>query len=413
MSRFLVFVVYLGLGALLGSGPGCRRTPPASAPAPGSATAPGAAPVDKAAAARVLLAAGRKALKTDVKAASSAFSEAQKLTPEDPDILAELGQVQFFGGELDRARDTIRAALRAAETPAQTVAPAYNLGRIEEAAGHIEEAVAAYELAVAARPSPEQQKRLDTLKAILAQGPPQPLAGPFASLPLLCAALKTTQQADGEKDKTASCGPQPCEFSCPLQDLGRLTTGLPPSMDEVRVFWSRLRNKPEQPDQGPEPEKWSGEPRCGFVNAAVRLGKQWYLAPSLGSFCSGGSLQGGVKLTRIAAEPVGSGKLVMLQLGASQGYRSGGAGTESLTLLGIGPSKKPSRLGPILLSVLLTSESAPGGADSLKTRDFTTYEWRFADGFLLIGGQSAENTLGEHKVSRKSPLALRYPLALP
>ena len=97
----------------------------------------------------------------------------------------------------------------------------------------------------------------------------------------------------------------------------------------------------------------------------------------------------------------------MLQLAATQGYRSGSAETESLTVLGIGPSKKPSRLGPILLSTRLTSESAPASADSLKTRDATTYEWHVADGLLLIGGQSAENTLGEHRVSRKSPLALR------
>ncbi len=143
------------------------------------------------------------------------------------------------------------------------------------------------------------------------------------------------------------------------------------SGDEVRVFWSRLRNKPAQPDQGPEPEKWRGEPRCGFVSAAVRLGKQWYLAPSLGSFCSGGALQGSVKLTRIAAEPVGPAKLVTLRLDSTQNYGSSAAGTQSLTLLGIGPSRKPSRLGPILLSTLVVSEPAPASTDSLKTRDYT------------------------------------------
>ena len=413
MSRFVVLLVSLGLGGLLGLVPGCRRNPPAAGPAAGSAVAKGAAPVDKAAAARALLTTGRGLLKTDLAAAGAAFAEAQKLAPENPDILSELAQVQFFGGNLDLARDTVRAALRAAETPAQTAAPSYNLARIEEAAGHLEEAVTAYELAAAARPSPELRKHLDLLKAVLSQGQPQPLAGPFAALPLLCAELKTAQQAASQQDKTASCSPEQCEFSCPLQDLGRLTAGLPPPMDEVRVFWSRLRNKPAQPDPGPEPEKWGGEPRCGFVNAAVRLGNKWYLAPTLGSFCSGGALQGGVKLTRIAVESVGSAKLVALRLEATQDYGSGGAATESLTLLGVGPSRKPSRLGPILLSAQLTSEPAPASADSLKTRDSITYEWRLADGALLIGGQTVDSLLGEHKVTRKTPLALRYPLALP
>jgi len=46
--------------------------------------------------------------------------------------------------------DRVEAALRAAETPAQTAAPAYNLGRIEQAAGRIDEAVTSFELALAA-----------------------------------------------------------------------------------------------------------------------------------------------------------------------------------------------------------------------------------------------------------------------
>ena len=102
----------------------------------------------------------------------AAFAAAQKLAPEDPEILSELGLAQFRAGDLNLAGETTRAALRAAVTPAQTAAPAYNLGRIEEAAGHNAEAIRAYELAIVARPSPEVQKRLDALKAVRGQRKP-------------------------------------------------------------------------------------------------------------------------------------------------------------------------------------------------------------------------------------------------
>lgn len=409
MRRSFVFLAPLALGGLLSAVPGCRKTPPAHAPA--AASAQGAAPADAAAAAHALLTKGRKAQKTDLAAAIAAFTQARQLAPEDPDILSELGLAQLLAGDFDLALDTTSAALRAALTPAQTAGPAYNLGRIEEAAGHTDQAVTAYELAVAARPSPEVKRRLDALKAALGQGQPQPLAGPFASLPALCAALQKTQHVADEKD--GSCGAEPCEYACPLPDLGRLTAGLPPPLDEVRVFWSRLRSRPKDPDAGPAPEQWSGEPRCGFVNAAVRLGKQWYVAPSLDSFCRSSDRQGGVKLTRIAIEPVGAGRLIALHLDSTQDYRSGGAELASLTLLGVGPSKKPSRIGPILRSVLTTGETAPASADSLKTRDFTTYEWKFADGALLISGQTFEASVGDNKRSRQVPRAFRYPLSLP
>ena len=174
MSRFIVCLVLLELGAL--AAPGCRNTPSAPAPAsaPGSTTAllPSPARADDPAAARALLIKGRKAAETDPAAAMAAFVAAQKLAPEDPEILSELGQAQFRAGDLKLAEDTTRAALRAAHTPAETADPAYNLGRIEEAAGHNDEAVTAYELAIAARPSPEVQQRLDALKAGAGQRKP-------------------------------------------------------------------------------------------------------------------------------------------------------------------------------------------------------------------------------------------------
>ena len=175
MSRFMVCLVLLDLGTLLSATSGCRNTPPAAAPAAqGSTAAPVQVPTrgDDSAAAHALLLKGRTAAQTDLPAAIAAFAAAQKLAPEDPEILSELGQAQFRAGDLKRAEDTTRAALRAAQTPAETAAPAYNLGRIEEAAGHIDEAVTAYELAIAARPSPEIQQRLDALKAVRGQRKP-------------------------------------------------------------------------------------------------------------------------------------------------------------------------------------------------------------------------------------------------
>ena len=118
-------------------------------------------------------------------------------------------------------------------------------------------------------------------------------------------------------------------------------------------------------------------------------------------------------LTRLAREPSGTGKLVALQLDATQDYRAGGVKLESLTLLGVGPSRKPARIGPILRTMLTTGETMPASADSLKTRDLTTYAWRFADGALLIGGQTFETTVGDNKRSRETPRTLRYPLSLP
>jgi hypothetical protein len=404
MRRTFVFLVHLSLAGLISGSPACRRAAPTPAPAPA------AAPVDKAVAVRALLAKGRQARTTDLAAASAAFAEARGLTPEDPELLAELGLTQLYQGELDQARETTRAALRAAETPAQTAAPAYNLGRIEQAAGRIDEAVTSFELALAAQPAPELQQHLATLKAVLEQGQPQPLAGPFASLPAVCDFIKTTQPA--APDSLASCGAAPCEFSCPLQELGHLTTGLPPLVSEVRVFWSR-RRAPAPADAGPAPEQWSGEPRCGSVNAAVRLGAKWYAAPVLRSFCSGSGQKGEVKLTRLTVETVGPTRLAALYLDAAQEYPSGSAGSQSLTLFGVGPAKKPSRLGPILLGAQLTRQPPPAAAGSPKTRDLITYKWRLADGAVQVSGQTADSWLGEHKLTHKAQLALRYPLALP
>lgn len=357
-------------------------------------------------------------MRTDLAAAITAFTAASKLTPWDPDIFAELGLSQFYSGELDPARDTINAALRAAETPVKTAAPAYNLGLIEEAAGHIESAVAAFELAAAARPGPVLQKHLDDLKAVLAQGKPEPLAGPFDSLPAVCEALKTLQQTpkDQTKDLAAACGTEPCEVGCPLQELGSLTDSLPPPISEVRVFWSRVRKKSDIIDAGPAPDQWRGEPRCGLVNTAVRLGKQWFVAASLSSFCYSKSQQGNVQLARIAIEPVGPSKLITVSLDATQDYQLGSAGSASLTVIGVGKSKKPARIGPILratYSSLPPPENAPKGEEALQASSATTYDWRFTDGALQITGQTVDNTLGPHKRQTKAPLTFRYPLVFP
>lgn len=406
MSRTFSRLALLGL-ALLAAVPGCRKAPP-----PPPAPAQGSGAGDPGALALALLAKGHKLLASDLAAATAELNKAQQLKSYDPDILAELGLAQLLAGEFDRALETTSAALRAAETPAQTGAPAYTLGRLEESAGHLDRAVSGYELAAAARPSRALRTRLQALKAIAGQGQPQPLLGPFGSLPALCTALKAPQQsADSRSPEDGGCT-EACAFACPLQELGSLTTGLPPRMDEVRVFWSRLNPPGKEPAGGPAPETWSGEPHCGFVNAAVRLGKQWYAASALASFCRQGPLQGAVKLTRIASETAGAGKLVALELSATEQDGAVSTQTQSLTLLGIGRSGKPARLGPVLRSVL-TEESAADKADRLKMRDLTTYDWRLADGALAMSEQTMELTAGPHKSTRKSPLTLRYSLALP
>ncbi len=422
MNHSFARIAAFGLLGLVSVDSGCRnaaKAPPATAGAT-------AAPVQNsaeanAATARGLLAQGRTAMRTELAGAITAFTAAQKLTPEDPELLAELGLLQFYSGELDRARDTITAALRAAQTPAQTAAPAYNLGLLEEAAGNIAPAVAAFELAAAARPGPVLQKHLDDLKAVLEQGKAEPLAGPFASLPAVCDALKTLQQTPKElaKDLAAACGTEPCEVGCPLQELGSLTGSLPPPISEVRVFWSRVRGKSDVIDAGPAPDQWRGEPRCGLVNTAVRLDKQWFVAASLGSFCYSKTQQGNVQLARIAVESVGSSKLVTVSLDATQDYQSGSAGNSSLTVIGVGKSKKPARIGPILRATygsMPAAEAAakgPKAEEAIQASSATTYEWRFADGALQITGQTVDSTLGPHKRQTKAPLTLRYPLVFP
>ena len=133
----------------------------------------------------------------------------------------------------------------------------------------------------------------------------------------------------------------------------------------------------------------------------------------------GKTQQGNVQLARIAVESVGSSKLVTVSLDATQDYQSGSAGNSSLTVIGVGKSKKPARIGPILRATygsMPAAEAAakgPKAEEAIQASSATTYEWRFADGALQITGQTVDSTLGPHKRQTKAPLTLRYPLVFP
>lgn len=393
---------------------GCRRGAPPPPPPAAADLRPAADP----AAARALLDKGRKASKRDLPAAIAAFQEARRLAPDDADVLSELGLAQLRAGALDAAREASAAAVQAARSDAQAAGAAYNLGRAEEAAGRLEEAVKAFELSVRKRPHPGVQKRLEATRARLTEGRPQALGGPFPSLEALCAGMRKAHEDSFSKDSVEACCTESCEYACPLLELGRLKKGLPKGIDEVRVFWTRLREKPDGieggdgTDDGPGPDEWTGAPRCGFASAALRAGKEWYGAPALASFCDTNHLSGTVELKRVWVEPV-SGGLVVLHLASRQSYRWEGDARETLTFLGVGASGKPARIGPVTILQSEYGETNPKEEDSVETREETRYSYRIADGAILFTGQTTVTGRGARDRKRSEPLSIRYPLALP
>lgn len=398
------------------------RPPPAppSQPEPAKATTP-AAPAQPEAShgnlspeARAQLAKGRALADKDLPGAIAAFTEARRLAPQDADVLSELGLAHYRAKALEPAREATLAALRESHQPRQTAAAAYNLSLIEEAVGNHDEAIRALELSLEARPHPKVESRLSRLQA-LRKLTPQLMQGPFADVTKMCEALLSDAVKVHKGDGIDSCCETNCRFKCEAFLMSTLDKDLPKPMSELRLFMSRLDEPSSEEDEGPEPDKWRGLPRCGLVSAAVRVGSSWYSAPLLASYSVANHLDGMASLKRIAVEPSGpeGSKLIVLELAANQGYRWSGERHETLTLFGVGASGKPGVLGPIHTLIAETGETKPKSEDSEETEKETRFKWKVAAGNLVFSERTLTDVVGKRKKVSKQAESTQYPLVMP
>lgn len=108
--------------------------------------------------------AGRRMMKSrDFEAAAGLFDLAVKVDAAGP-WLGELGWAEFHLGHHDQARALLNEALRKARSKRQLAAIAYNLGRVEEAAGDLDAAEIMYEKSLALRRSGIVERRLKALR---------------------------------------------------------------------------------------------------------------------------------------------------------------------------------------------------------------------------------------------------------
>jgi len=377
------------------------------------AAAPPTAPPSKDLEVRALIKKGRALADKDLPAAVAVLTEAQRLTPKEPDVLSELGLMQYRSRAFEEARSSVETALRESHTPRQTATAAYYLGLIEEADGHLDAAITALEVAMTARPQPKVELRLNRLKGVKSP-PPRVLQGPFSDANALCDALRITAMATYPgTELDACCSGENCRFSCQAFAMKTLEQGLPPPMSELRVFMSRLDEpRSDAANEGPAPEQWRGRPRCGIVSAAVRIDTSWYLAPLLAAYSSSDSLDGSAKLEQLTIEPVGPGgsKLAVLELSSQEDYRFGEEEYRTLTFLGVGHSGKPGQIGPI---PIMYTENPLKSSTSEPARKTTSFKWKLAPGTLAFSEQNVTEIVGKQQKSTQQAASAQCRLEVP
>ncbi|MCA9719819.1 MAG: tetratricopeptide repeat protein, partial [Myxococcales bacterium] len=97
------------------------------------------------------------------------YEEALKLDPAHGATMSELGWAAFLSGDLPRAEETLRGALRYVHAPKTRGALLYNLGRVLEDRARPDEAARAYAESLEVRPNDVVQKRLASLEAAVKQ----------------------------------------------------------------------------------------------------------------------------------------------------------------------------------------------------------------------------------------------------
>lgn len=354
--------------------------------------------------------------KKDFAGAERLLLQALPKAPHDPDLLLELGWAQFQLGKLTEARKTTLAAVEHASRSGHYAAAAYNLGRIEEAAGNDRIAAADYQRSLAWHKGkvPAIAERAKALGKRLAHGPSR-LLGPYKSMDAMCPELAASEDrvridaAQVDEDDHYECGA--CKFVCHGDPIKRITEGVPPPLSEIVLFVSESRDEnPQHLRNHSSPAEYDEV----FLNAAVRVGADWYLAPALNSGPSWDPER--LKVVAASVKPVGSqGKgVVVIQFSSSQGESNRfGDVEEDVCVIGSGPSGKPTLLGPVMTRKSIGDFPYGELRCVSESETITQREWKFDGGALVVTKETVVDRLCSKKTKAVKALSERYPLDFP
>jgi hypothetical protein len=327
--------------------------------------------------------------KGDHAAAIAAFQKALAVVPGDARALSELGWAQLQAGSLAAASAATQQAIAGASEPALKAASLYNLGRIFEAQAARDRALDAYRRSLELRENGTVRQRLLGLDP--AAAPPGaleavPLEGPFASIAEYCKKLEA-KDAD-----------EPCDAG----DNPFAETRLPAAAPwmEVRVFvggYEELCNLAIRTHAG----WWVAE---GFAECKL-MGGRWdrNVSPEGGELrdvVPGGApellLRWATEETFNVSDPDGEAMTIH------------GVTSRKLLVCGIGPSKAPSCLGPVVTARDESTISEPATRRDPPPRSWKL-EARLDAGVLTLAATGGASSLS----AEESKLLGAHPLAFP
>lgn len=399
----------VGLWALLSSVPGS-----AEGDAPPDAGAQAGHNKDVQALLRQGRASGEKKNFAD---AERIFLQALPKAPRDPDLLLELGWAQLQLGKPVEARKTTLAAMEHAGRPGHYAASSYNLGRIEEAAGNDRIAAADYRRSLSWQKG-KAQALVERRKAIdkRLRDAPSRLLGPFKSIDAMCPELAASEDrvridaAQVDQSDQYECGA--CEFVCDdVRHFQIIDQGLPPPLSEVALFKSESRDTRPKAQRNHSSSANYDEV---FLNAAVRVGTDWYLAPAVNAGPSW--VEDALKIISVSVQAVGpkGARVVVIQFRSSQGTSDKFEDVEEdVCVIGIGPSGKPTLLAPVMISRSLGVFPYGEIRCISETETITTRKWKFDGGALIVTRETVVERLCSKKTTTTRELSERYPLNFP
>jgi tetratricopeptide (TPR) repeat protein len=151
------------------------------------ATKPALTPAQRKAVLAALDAGRKKARAKDYKGALADYDRALAIAPDDGRVLAEVGYAAMLDGDLTRADDANKRALKAVHDKNLRAQILYNAGRVAEARKDQEAARAAYAESLSLRENAEVRRRLDSVGG--AAPPAMACAAGAATPEALCTCL--------------------------------------------------------------------------------------------------------------------------------------------------------------------------------------------------------------------------------
>jgi hypothetical protein len=285
------------------------------------------------------MAAGQRRMAAkDFAGAATAFQAAATARPEDPRALSELAWASFLAGDFVAAEHAAVQATWATKDPGLRAMAFYNQGRALEALGRPGEAQDAYARSLDLRNSPEVRARLSQLATAILTA--RPLAGPFAKPEDFCKAPceDVTLDVDGKVSETGEpvvdlAGNVEHVAKAPFVQVAKIVT---PPRDEM-----------------------AGWP---VANIAFQIGASWFVLPEVGLAADGHG--GGHRITVHMVGP-----RLVVDWSSSVG-RFGHTDERAVVVCGVGASKRPSCVGPIVTERTETVDHCGKDTDCTRRPDF-------------------------------------------